>query len=100
MEKKSNHYFYVLECCDGSYYGGYTVDLKRRLKQHNLGKGAKYTRMRKPVKMIYAEQYESKSAALRAEYAFKQLSRKKKDQFLTEAGDFVADSEEFFRDEP
>ncbi|MBW8350992.1 GIY-YIG nuclease family protein [Bacillus sp. IITD106] len=91
----NEHYFYVLECKDGSYYGGYTIDLSRRLAQHNSGKGAKYTRVRNPVKMIYAEKYESKSEALRAEYAFKRLPRKKKEQFLSEAGEWDANSEKF-----
>lgn len=96
MEMKHNHFFYVLECEDGSFYGGYTVDLQRRLKQHNAGKGAKYTRMKRPVKMIYAKKYDNKGEALRSEYAFKQLSRKKKEQFLKEAGEWDAKSEEFF----
>ncbi|MCR2823359.1 GIY-YIG nuclease family protein [Lederbergia panacisoli] len=91
----NDHYFYVLECKDGSYYGGYTVDPSRRLAEHNSGKGAKYTRVRKPVKMIYAEKHDSKSEALRAEYAFKQLTRRKKEQFLSEAGEWDANSEEF-----
>ncbi|MBS4201461.1 GIY-YIG nuclease family protein [Bacillus sp. FJAT-49732] len=91
----NDHYFYVLECNDGSYYGGYTIDLSRRLAQHNSGKGAKYTRVRKPVKMIYAEKYENKSEALRAEYAFKRLPRKKKEQFLSETGEWDANSEKF-----
>ncbi len=95
MEKKSEHFFYVLECSDGSYYGGYTVDLERRVTQHNSGKGAKYTRMKRPVKVIYAAEYEDKSAALRAEYAFKQLTRSRKEQFLKERGEGYAESEEF-----
>ncbi|KRG12831.1 GIY-YIG nuclease family protein [Lederbergia galactosidilytica] len=97
MEMRNNHYFYVLECRDGSYYGGYTIDPERRLEQHNSGKGAKYTRARRPVKMIYSAEYEHKSAALRAEYAFKQLTRKEKEKFLLEMGDEgIADTEELF----
>lgn len=94
MATKNKHYFYVLECSDGSYYGGYTVDPERRLSEHNDGKGAKYTRVRTPVKMIYSEEYEDKRAAMRAEYAFKQLYRKQKEQFLNEAGDRNANSKE------
>lgn len=98
MEMRNNHYFYVLECRDGSYYGGYTIDPKRRLEQHNSGKGAKYTRARRPVKMIYSAEYEQKSAALQAEYAFKQLTRKEKEKFLMEmGGKGIADAEEFFK---
>ncbi|RWR07174.1 GIY-YIG nuclease family protein [Siminovitchia fortis] len=87
MEKKNKHYFYVLECRDGSYYGGYTVDPARRLSEHNSKKASKYTRTRTPVSMIYVEEFEEKGDALKAEYAFKQLTRLKKEQFLHEAGE-------------
>ncbi|HEY4553996.1 MAG TPA: GIY-YIG nuclease family protein [Bacillaceae bacterium] len=94
METKNKHYFYVLECKDGSFYGGYTIDPARRLEQHNSGKGAKYTRMRAPVKMIYMEEFDDKREAMRAEYAFKRLPRVKKEQFLREAGEKDAESKE------
>ena len=81
-------YFYVLYCKDESFYGGYTIDLIRREKEHNTGEGAKYTKpvMRRPVKMIYAEAFKTRSEATKAEYAFKKQSRKKKEQFLREQG--------------
>ncbi|CAM4253121.1 GIY-YIG nuclease family protein [Lederbergia lenta] len=94
MGKKNKHFFYVLECSDGSFYGGYTIDPIRRLAQHNNGKGAKYTRMKAPVKMIYTAEYDDKTAAMRAEYAFKQLPRLKKEQFLREAGEWDENSKE------
>ena len=77
-------YFYVLYCRDNTLYGGYTTNIERRLKQHNDGTGAKYTRMKskRPVKMLYAEKYSSKSEAMKAEYAFKQLTRKQKERYL------------------
>lgn len=77
-------YFYVLYCRDNTLYGGYTTNIKRRLKQHNDGLGAKYTRMKskRPVKMLYAEKYSSKSEAMKAEYAFKQLTRRQKERYL------------------
>lgn len=78
----SEHYFYVLLCRDGSLYAGYTNDLERRLKMHNEGKGAKYTRGRGPVKLVFSQTFHDKSAALKAEYEFKQWTRKKKDDFL------------------
>ena len=81
-QDKGNHIFYVLECKDGSYYAGYTNDLVKRMKKHNEGKGAKYTRARKPVRCIYYESFESKEEAMRAEYAFKQLSRKQKEAYM------------------
>jgi len=80
MENK--HYFYVLECRDGSFYGGYTNHLERRIMQHNEGKGAKYTRGRGPVVLLYNKAFENKSEAMKAEYEFKQWSRKKKEEFL------------------
>ncbi|HZH59805.1 MAG TPA: GIY-YIG nuclease family protein [Metabacillus sp.] len=81
MEKEA-HYFYVLECSDGSYYAGYTVDIERRLHNHNSGKGAKYTRGRIPVKLLYSEKFDSKSEALRMEIKFKKLSKKKKQMYI------------------
>lgn len=79
---QNNHYFYVLECNDGSYYAGYTNDLERRVAMHNNGKGAKYTRGRRPVKLIFNERYETKQEAMRVEYYFKKLSRKNKEQYM------------------
>jgi len=81
MEKEA-HYFYVLECSDGSYYAGYTVDIERRLHNHNSGKGAKYTRGRTPVKLLYSEKFDSKSEALRMEIKFKKFSKKKKQMYI------------------
>lgn len=79
MEKsEKQHTFYVLECKDGSFYAGYTNDLEKRVSVHNEGKGAKYTRVRCPVTCIYSELYDTKQEAMRAEYAFKQLTRKQK----------------------
>jgi len=83
MEKsEKQHTFYVLECKDGSYYAGYTNDLVKRVKVHNEGKGAKYTRAKRPVTCIYSEIYETKQEAMRAEYTFKQLTRKQKKEYM------------------
>ena len=79
MEKISEHVFYVLECGDGSYYAGYTNDLERRIRVHNDGKGAKYTRAKRPVHCIYHETYGTKREAMQAEYKFKQLKRNEKE---------------------
>lgn len=81
--EKNEHYLYVLSCRDGSLYAGYTNNLEKRLKLHNEGKGAKYTRGRGPVKLVYVKDFETKSDALKAEYAFKQMTRAKKNDFLT-----------------
>ncbi|MCH1626953.1 GIY-YIG nuclease family protein [Ferdinandcohnia quinoae] len=80
--EKSKHYFYVVECKDGTYYAGYTNDLDQRIKKHNEGKGAKYTRGRTPVILLMFKEFESKGDALRAEYKFKQLKRPQKEQFI------------------
>ncbi|WP_026565482.1 GIY-YIG nuclease family protein [Bacillus sp. UNC41MFS5] len=86
--EKNEHFFYVLTCKDGSLYGGYTNNLEKRIKMHNEGKGAKYTRGRGPVELTYYRCFENKGDALRAEYNFKRLTRKKKDEFLIrETGD-------------
>ena len=88
MGKSKKSYFYVLYCKDHSLYAGYTTDLKRREFEHNSGKGAKYTRpqMRRPLTMIYAESYETRSQATKAEAAFKKLSRPQKEKYLRENG--------------
>ncbi|MBC6308557.1 GIY-YIG nuclease family protein [Listeria sp. FSL L7-1582] len=84
MAKSDTHYFYVLECKDGSYYGGYTTDVERREAEHNAGIRCKYTRNRRPVRVIHSECFETRSEATKAESAFKKLVRKDKDQYLQE----------------
>ncbi|MBG9982868.1 GIY-YIG nuclease family protein [Aerococcaceae bacterium DSM 111020] len=88
MEKNDAHYFYVLYCQDDTLYGGYTNNLSKRVKTHNQGKGAKYTRpkTRRPVTMIYAERFSNKSAAMSAEYHFKKLTRPQKVKYLKQNG--------------
>ena len=77
-------YLYVVECCDGSLYCGITKNVTDRVVTHNRGKGAKYTRARRPVRLLQcAEVSENKGAALRAEYRFKKLRRKKKLEALS-----------------
>lgn len=76
METKA--YMYVLECADGTLYTGYSTDVQKRLAVHNTGKGAKYTRARLPVKLLYQEEYPDKSSAMSAEALFKQKTRQEK----------------------
>lgn len=71
-------YVYILRCADGTLYTGYTDDPERRLRVHNAGKGAKYTRSRRPVELVYRETLEDKSAALRREREIKRLNRAQK----------------------
>ena len=80
MEK--HNYTYILRCADGTYYCGWTNDLEKRLKAHNEGAGAKYTKARRPVEMIYHEAFETKEEAMRREYEIKQLSRKQKEALV------------------
>ena len=72
------HWVYILRCQDGTLYTGYTTDPIRRLKVHQSGKGAKYTRSRLPVELIYQEELPDKSSALQREASIKTLSRAEK----------------------
>ena len=77
-------YIYVVECADKSFYTGYTTDIVRRIKMHNAKKGAKYTRARGPVVLVYFEEFETKREATKAESAFKKLTRMQKEQYIFE----------------
>lgn len=73
---------YILKCSDGSLYAGITNDLKRRLMQHGAGRASRYTRGRRPVRIVYRESCESRSHALKREWAVKALSRKEKEELI------------------
>jgi putative endonuclease len=77
-----DHYVYILRCGDDSLYTGYTTDPKRRLAEHNAGEGAKYTRGRTPVDLVYLEAHDTKSDAMSREYEIKQLSRPDKTRLV------------------
>ncbi len=77
-------YCYILECADGTFYTGWTTDPPRREKQHNAGTGARYTRTRRPVKMVYTEEQPDKIAALKRELAIKRMSREQKKRLIGE----------------
>lgn len=72
------NYTYILSCADGSLYTGWTNDLERRLAAHNAGKGGKYTRARRPVTLVYSEEFETKEEAMSREAKIKQLTRAQK----------------------
>lgn len=78
------HYTYMVQCRDGSLYTGYTTDVIRRTKEHNKGKGAKYTRSRRPVELVYYEEYDRKTDAMAREYDLKQLTREDKLKLVKE----------------
>lgn len=71
----AGYYVYLLRCADGTYYTGYTTDVSRRVAEHNAGRGARYTRGRRPVQLVYVEQWPSRSLALKREAALRRLPR-------------------------
>ena len=88
MEEKKKYYAYMLECSDGTIYSGFTTDPVKRTGAHNAGTGARYTRSRRPVRLIYTECFDDKSSAMKREAALKKLSREQK---LELAGSFEAE---------
>ncbi|MBI5973891.1 MULTISPECIES: GIY-YIG nuclease family protein [Staphylococcus] len=78
------HYVYIVKCSDNSLYTGYAKDVEARVAKHNAGKGAKYTKIRRPVVLVYQELYTSKSEALRREYEIKTFTRQRKLKMIEE----------------
>ena len=76
------NYTYIVKCSDGTYYTGWTNNLEKRIKSHNAGTGAKYTRPRLPVTLVYYETFATKQEAMKREYRIKQLSRQQKEQMI------------------
>lgn len=83
-------FLYLLECRNGSYYAGITVDLEARFQAHLRGTGAKYTRANPPLRLLASRAYPDRAAASRAEWALKRLPRARKLAFMTEPDDSVA----------
>lgn len=83
---KNMNYTYILKCADNTLYCGWTNHLENRLKAHNQGKGAKYTKTRRPVALAYWEEFSTKEEAMRREAAIKKLSRKDKLKLMGEIG--------------
>ncbi len=81
------NYIYILKCSDETFYTGWTNNLEKRINAHNLKKGAKYTKYRLPVKLVYSESFENKSDALKREAEIKKMSRQKKLK-LIKTGEF------------
>ena len=78
------HYIYIVRCKDGSLYTGYAKDIEQRIAKHNSGQGAKYTKIRRPVELVYQEMFDTKSEAMKREYEIKTFSRQKKLQLISE----------------
>ena len=76
------YYVYMVRCADGTFYTGYTTNVNRRVDMHNKGKGARYTRSRLPVVLLYQETFATKTEALRREYEVKQLTREQKERLI------------------
>ena len=83
----NKYYVYMLRCADDTLYTGWTTDVKKRVETHNSGKGAKYTRARLPVELVYTEEFEDKIDAQKREYAIKQLARAEKESLIESSVD-------------
>ena len=81
---ESKWYLYILRCGDGTLYTGITTDVEKRFAQHCIGKGAKYTRGRGPLELVYREEYADHSQALKREWEIKKLSRQEKMRLIQE----------------
>ena len=82
LVQQQNNYVYIVRCSDQTLYTGWTNNLEKRIEAHNAGKGAKYTKARKPVELVYFETFEYKSDALKREYQIKQLKRSEKEKLI------------------
>lgn len=82
LRRAGRYYAYILECSDGTYYAGYTPDIQNRIKLHNAGKGAKYTRDRRPVKLVWCKEYSYFKRAFKKEMEIKKLTRQAKEELV------------------
>ena len=78
------NYTYIVRCRDNTFYTGWTTNIEKRIEVHNSGKGAKYTKSRRPVELVYFEEFNTKVEAMRREYEINQMTRKKKEKFIGE----------------
>ncbi|GEK59777.1 hypothetical protein CHL76_13810 [Marinococcus halophilus] len=85
--EQNKHVVYMLQCRDGSLYTGYTNNLRKRLEAHNAGRGAKYTKGRGPVQLVYLRRFTTKTEAMQEEYRLKKLPRSQKQRLIKEAHD-------------
>ena len=81
-------YVYMLLCCDGSFYTGYTKNLELRMRLHQIGKGARYTKAHKPQELVYSEVYASRGLAMRREREIKKLSHQQKQNLIDSSANF------------
>lgn len=83
------NYTYIVKCSDGTFYTGWTNDLEKRMKSHNAGTGAKYTRSRLPVTLVYYETFATKQEAMKWEYAIKQMTHRQKEQMINSSAPLI-----------
>lgn len=83
------NYTYIVKCADGTLYTGWTNNLEKRVKAHNEGKGAKYTRTRRPVNLVYYEEHDTKEEAMRREWEIKQMPRGRKDKLIAASDTYM-----------
>ena len=81
-----NCYCYIVECADGTYYTGWAVNPEKRVAVHNRGRGARYTRTRRPVKLVYIEELPDRTSAMKREIAIKKMERERKKKLIRESG--------------
>lgn len=83
-------YCYIVECADGTYYTGWAVDPEKRVAMHNKGRGARYTRTRGPVKLVYVEELPDRPSAMKREIAIKRMTRNRKGRLISEGSNRYA----------
>lgn len=86
MGEEAANYTYIVHCADGTYYTGWTNHLEKRIKAHNSGKGAKYTKSRRPVELVYYETFSTPEEAMSREWHIKHLKRAEKEKLIAGAG--------------
>ena len=84
IPQESDYYVYIIRCKDGSYYTGHAKDVEKRFDMHKTGRGARYTRIHEPERLVYVELFESRSGAMRQERKIKKLSHDKKQQLIND----------------
>jgi putative endonuclease len=84
------YYCYIVECADGTFYTGWAIDPQRRLKVHNQGRGARYTRSRRPVKLVYVEEVADHVSAMKREREIKKFTHERKARLAQEWPEFIA----------
>ncbi len=90
----TSHFVYIVKCADDTLYTGWTLDVHRRVKQHNAGRGARYTRTRRPVQLIYVEEVESRRVAMQREIQIKRLNRASKTRLIKSETNQIAAHED------